>query len=572
MEKDKNKMTERILNHTLQIIYLLTGEEYIIVKKNSPHSSIHLLTGEVPIKCDDVAVYFSVEEWEYLEGHKGLYKDVMMMENPKKLDTLEIPINRSSGFHNEKLDTVSISEQGEDETGEKDIQQVEIYPDTSAREIVSSGEEIEDLCVRSHLEAQENECHEDSSSGEIVSSEEQTEEPCVRGHLEAQEKEIHEDTSTGEYKTCVKNTGEVKVEIVQSVEQVEEPCVRTHLEAQEMEIHEDTHTGEVKIEIVRIVEQMEDPCVRSQLDAQEEEIHEDASTDVSMSRNMLEESNTTVYSSDGIAEDDTNMSYRFQGENSARNLPNKAKSCKKENITSTYMSYQYEQNVWALNEKCVRGSNDATCKTMKVRKQESRKCAEWFRKSVYEDHQVTHMGEQPPPDGSMSRSMLEEFHTAVCSSDRIMEDGISMSQGFQEEHFAINSTNESASWEQGNLPFLMPYVCPDCGKCFTCTETFITHQRTHTGEKPHKCNECGKHFSYKSCFIKHQRIHTKEKPFVCPECGKCFTQRSHLVTHQIIHTGVKPYVCHECGKCFTRIGSLIRHQRTHAGKNPHYGN
>ncbi|XP_066461257.1 oocyte zinc finger protein XlCOF8.4-like [Eleutherodactylus coqui] len=111
-------MSESIINLTLEILFQLTGEDYTVVKKTSgdgcqapvcdgwgrplspipgppPHPLIHedinvqkileltnkmieLLTGEVPIRCQDVAVYFSMEEWEYLEGHKDLYKEAMM--------------------------------------------------------------------------------------------------------------------------------------------------------------------------------------------------------------------------------------------------------------------------------------------------------------------------------------------------------------------------------------------------------------------------------------------------------------------------------------------------------------
>ncbi|XP_073536964.1 oocyte zinc finger protein XlCOF8.4-like [Phyllobates terribilis] len=123
MDRDRDKMAERILHLTLEIIFRLTGEDYVLVKTSSercqasgserwgrplspitgppPHPLIHedindqkileltykmieLLTGEVPIRCWDVAVYFSMEEWEYLEGHKDLYKDVLM-EVPQAL-------------------------------------------------------------------------------------------------------------------------------------------------------------------------------------------------------------------------------------------------------------------------------------------------------------------------------------------------------------------------------------------------------------------------------------------------------------------------------------------------------
>ncbi|XP_040282542.1 zinc finger protein 793-like isoform X5 [Bufo bufo] len=120
MDKDRNRMATRILDLALEIISLITGEDYTVVKKSSdecvtpsasggrsrtqsliteppPHSLIHeqkileltnritdLLSGEVPVRCQDVVVYFSIEEWEYLEEHKDLYKDIMM-ENHQSL-------------------------------------------------------------------------------------------------------------------------------------------------------------------------------------------------------------------------------------------------------------------------------------------------------------------------------------------------------------------------------------------------------------------------------------------------------------------------------------------------------
>ncbi|KAM4035094.1 oocyte zinc finger protein XlCOF29-like isoform 1-T1 [Anomaloglossus baeobatrachus] len=135
MDRDRDKMAERILHLTLEILFRLTGEDYTVVKKTSsdrcqapvserwgrplspitgppPHPLIHedindqkileltykmieLLTGEVPIRCQDITVYFSMEEWEYLEGHKYLYKDVMM-EDPQPLTSPVLSSERTT--------------------------------------------------------------------------------------------------------------------------------------------------------------------------------------------------------------------------------------------------------------------------------------------------------------------------------------------------------------------------------------------------------------------------------------------------------------------------------------------
>ncbi|XP_075207158.1 uncharacterized protein LOC142312144 isoform X2 [Anomaloglossus baeobatrachus] len=135
MDRERDKMAERILHLTLELLFRLTGEDYTVVRKTSsepcqdpvsegwgrslspitglpPHPLIHedindqkileltykmieLLTGEVPIRCQDVAVYFSMEEWEYLEGHKDLYKDVLI-EVPQPLTSPVLSSERTT--------------------------------------------------------------------------------------------------------------------------------------------------------------------------------------------------------------------------------------------------------------------------------------------------------------------------------------------------------------------------------------------------------------------------------------------------------------------------------------------
>ncbi|KAM5127515.1 uncharacterized protein ACMZJ9_020550 [Mantella aurantiaca] len=88
MEEDQSHMTERILNLTLEIIYLLTGESYPLVKSGDqvtimvppPHSlkPERNNTKKILEVIQKMIGVLTGEEWKYLEGHKDLYKDVMM--------------------------------------------------------------------------------------------------------------------------------------------------------------------------------------------------------------------------------------------------------------------------------------------------------------------------------------------------------------------------------------------------------------------------------------------------------------------------------------------------------------
>ncbi|MEE6490710.1 hypothetical protein FKM82_015968 [Ascaphus truei] len=433
-----NLMNEKIMEHATKII--------------------HLLTGEVSIRFDEVAVYFSKEEWEYLEGHEELYKD-LIMEHHQTLNSMDGTVSKNmteecntplwpSDWVTEEHHNLSLSFNVDGCTTQTIQSDRQIKPLRISSEKQTSCENTDLTTSYLHnntggvkteyTSVSDEHCiSEDTNALEISNglpvnkcgfiSRSKRED----GHLQiTQLKTEYLSPDEEEISQTMINYRDVQAKKYTCSE-----CGDCFNKKSLLLVHQTTHTGHKH------------------------------STSVKCERSLISISHQGVQIGEGLCSYPVRRKHIQYGSKqiTERRVQTAAKS-----FTCKECGKSFTRNAnLIVHKRTHTGKRRYICKV----------CGKSFYSGSYlVMHQRVHTGELPYVCNECGKRFINS--------------------SFLNRHQRVHTGEK-------------PYKCTECGKCFGYSSHLLIHQRVHTGEKPFTCTECGKSFSRSSHLVRHQTIHTR---------------------------------------------------------------